>query len=573
MINFEKVRWQNLLSTGNVFTEVLLNKSKSTLIVGNNGCGKSSMLDALHFALFGKPFRNINKPQLINSITNKNLLVEVEFTTNNKHYLVRRGIKPNRFEIYQNEKLVNESSNVYDYQEYLEKSILKFNSKTFKQIVVLGSADYVPFMQLNSQSRRDVIEDLLDIQIFTTMSLLLRDKASSNKTLLSAAEYELRLLEEKIKIHRDNAIKIQESIDRQNQERSKEVRELLDSIEQLKIDQQQLQAELSQLSALEQTKQKLTNKIAAARDFLFKYNKTVARIDKDISFYEHTENCPTCRQQIDQSFKSGKIDEFVDSKAQLEKTKIDADNAITKIQEQLKDTDSRLEYFAQVKTKLNTIENNITVNSRLIADIERQIKASVQQDNTAEETQKIIKQLQQDLVGVKQTKQQLDVQRNIINISQTLLKDGGIKSKIIKQYVPIINKLINKYLAALDFFVNFEIDESFNEKIKSRYRDEFTYSSFSEGEKLKIDLALMMTWRAVAKMRNSAATNLLIMDEIFDSSLDATGTEELLRILDDLGESTNVFVISHKGESLYDKFHSVIRFEKHNNFSRIAKTA
>lgn len=573
MINFEKVRWQNLLSTGNVFTEVLLNKSKSTLIVGNNGCGKSSMLDALHFALFGKPFRNINKPQLINSITNKNLLVEVEFTTNNKHYLVRRGIKPNRFEIYQNEKLVNESSNVYDYQEYLEKSILKFNSKTFKQIVVLGSADYVPFMQLNSQSRRDVIEDLLDIQIFTTMSLLLRDKASSNKTLLSAAEYELRLLEEKIKIHRDNAIKIQESIDRQNQERSKEVRELLDSIEQLKIEQQQLQAELSQLSTLEQTKQKLTNKIAAARDFLFKYNKTVARIDKDISFYEHTENCPTCRQQIDQSFKSGKIDEFVDSRVQLEKTKIDADNAITKIQEQLKDTDSRLDYFAQVKTKLNTIENNITVNSRLIADIERQIKASVQQDNTAEETQKIIKQLQQDLVGVKQTKQQLDVQRNIINISQTLLKDGGIKSKIIKQYVPIINKLINKYLAALDFFVNFEIDESFNEKIKSRYRDEFTYSSFSEGEKLKIDLALMMTWRAVAKMRNSAATNLLIMDEIFDSSLDATGTEELLRILDDLGESTNVFVISHKGESLYDKFHSVIRFEKHNNFSRIAKTA
>lgn len=573
MIIFEKVRWQNLLSTGNVFTEIILNKSKSTLVVGNNGCGKSSMLDALHFVLFGKPFRNINKPQLINSITNKNLLVEVEFTTNNKHYLVRRGIKPNRFEIYQNDKLINESSNVYDYQEFLEKTVLKFNSKTFKQIVVLGSADYVPFMQLNSQSRRDVIEDLLDIQIFTTMSLLLRDKANSNKSAITTAEYDIKLLDEKIKIHKENVAKIQDSIKQQVEERKQQIDNLQANNLQLQQQQHQLSVQLSQMELLENNKQKLLRKLSSARDFLTKFHKVVGRIESDIAFYEHSESCPTCKQQIDLEFKNVKINEFNKNKQDLVNTKDEADRAKSKIEGQLVNIDTQLEELHRTKKQLNDIVNNITINNRLIEDIDRQIRLAIVDDTSVEQAQNTINSLQQEITRAKHNKLALDNERNVINISQALLRDGGIKSKIIKQYVPIINKLINKYLAALDFFVNFEIDENFNEKIRSRYRDEFTYSSFSEGEKLKIDLALMMTWRAVAKMRNSAATNLLIMDEIFDSSLDATGTEELLRILDDLGESTNTFVISHKGETLYDKFHSVIRFEKHNNFSRIAKTA
>lgn len=573
MVIFEKVRWQNLLSTGNVFTEVLLNKSKSTLIVGNNGCGKSSMLDALHFVLFGKPFRNINKPQLINSITNKNMLVEVEFTTNNKQYLVRRGIKPNRFEIFQNDKLINESSNVYDYQEFLEKTVLKFNSKTFKQIVVLGSADYVPFMQLNSQSRRDVIEDLLDIQIFTTMSLLLRDKATANKNAIAAAEYDVKLLEEKIKIHKQNINTMQNSIQQQIEERQAKIKELQLQNEETEQQILELSEQLLTLDQVEYTKRKLLDKLGSATDFGGKYNKAVERLNKEIAFYHHTDSCPTCKQQIDLEFKKNKIDQFTQNVASLDITKAEADQAKVKIEDKLQQINAQLADLYVLRDKYNNHINSRTVNDRFIVEMQRQIDTSSNQNASVGDAQNTVKDLQRDLAAARQTKHKLDELRSVIVISQALLKDGGIKSKIIKQYVPIINKLINKYLAALDFFVNFEVDENFNEKIKSRYRDDFTYSSFSEGEKLKIDLALMMTWRAVAKMRNSAATNLLIMDEIFDSSLDATGTEELLRILDDLGEGTNTFVISHKGETLYDKFHSVIKFEKHNNFSRIAKVA
>lgn len=573
MIVFEKVRYQNLLSTGNIFTEIILNKSKSTLIVGNNGGGKSSILDALHFGLFGKPFRNINKPQLVNSITNKNLLVEVEFSTNHKKYMIRRGIKPNRFEIYQNEKLINESSNVYDYQDFLEKTILKFNSKTFKQIVVLGSADYVPFMQLNSQNRRDVIEDLLDIQIFTTMSLLLREKASTNKTAMLSADYDIKIIDEKIKIHQENITKIERAIRQHQQERISQIQKLQDDNLQLESERKLLEVRLANLDQLEKNKHKLQRKLGSAQDFLTKFEKVAGRIDKDISFYQHSESCPTCKQNIDLEFKGLKIEEFRKNKQQLIDTKQEADQAKSKIEQQLELINVDIQHLVNIRSNVNDIKNNITVNERMIDNLQKQMQTDNSQDLNIDQSQDDINKLRDDLETAKRLKYNLDVQRSIITVSQTLLKDGGIKSKIIKQYVPIINTLINKYLAALDFFVNFEIDGSFNEKIRSRHRDEFTYASFSEGEKLKIDLALMMTWRAVAKMRNSAATNLLIMDEIFDSSLDATGTEELLQILEDLGQGTNVFVISHKGESLYDKFHSVIKFEKHNGFSRIAKAA
>lgn len=572
MIFFRTVRWQNLLSTGNVFTEIFLDKSKSTLVVGENGAGKSSMLDALHFVLFGKPFRNINKGQLVNTITNKNLLVEVEFDTNGKQYLIRRGIKPNLFEIYQNGKLINEASNVYDYQEFLETNVLKFNSKTFKQIVVLGSADYVPFMQLNAQNRRMVIEDLLDIQIFSTMSLLLRDKMSANKSAIVAAEYDVSLSEEKIAVHRQNLADVQASKQQQEQAQKQQLSQLGIVGKDLDLQRLLLSGQIEQFLDLQPKQSKLKSKLTGADSFLLKYEKKVDKLDKERGFYHQTDNCPTCKQQIDLQFKQSKIDSIDLNKKQLEDTKQQADTARNNLVGQLELVEKQMDYVSSLSRQLAQCSSDIAVNNSLVAQLNSQL-LTAKTDIPSDNSEQAIKDLTKQLKVAKQQKVELEAQRRVLNISQAILRDGGIKTKIIKQYVPIINKLINKYLAALDFFVNFEIDESFNESIKSRYRDDFTYASFSEGEKLRIDVSLMFAWRAIAKMRNSAATNLLILDEVFDSSLDATGAEEFLKIIDALTEGTNTFVISHRGDSLYDKFHSVIKFEKHNNFSRIAKAA
>lgn len=569
MIIFQKIRWMNFLSTGNVFTEVQLNRSPSTLIHGENGAGKSTILDALFFSLFGKPYRNINKGQLINSITGKKLLVELEFQIGSKNYLVRRGIKPNIFEIYCDQQLINQDAAARDYQDSFEKNILRMNSKTFGQIVVLGSANYVPFMQLSSAHRREVIEDLLDIQIFSVMHSLLRDKAAYHRGEMTDVEREIGLTEVRLKILKQSAEglrtnnqslidKRQEVVVDGEQEIEKvecEIKQLLDVIgsEQDKV------ASYDQLS---ETVQQLTNTSTKLRS-------SSKSIDREIKFFDSHDNCPTCHQSIGTEFKRSAINSRQENIETLNSKIDEVEKAIDSLKTKLESQQQRIKHIEQMQREislLNAKASNIRTN---ITNAQREISSLQKLTDNQEDIARIAEQRQRQ-TKLKSERKKLLAEKQVIDVALFLLKDGGIKTKIIKQYVPIINKLINKYLATLDFFVNFELDETFSETIKTRYKDEFSYASFSEGEKARLNLAIMFTWRAIAKLRNSAATNLLILDEVFDSSLDAMGNEMLVTILEQIANDSNVFVISHRSEGLQDKFRSIIKFEKHRNFSRIA---
>ena len=570
MILFKTVRWQNMLSTGNQFTEVALDRSKSTLIVGENGAGKSTILDALSFALYGKPFRNINKPQLLNSMTQKNLVVECEFMVGSKHFRVKRGIKPQIFEIYQNGEMINQNSSARDYQEYLEKSILKLSFKSFGQIVILGSANYLPFMQLPAHARREVIEDLLDIQIFTTMNNLLKEKIVTNKAAITDTDYQINLIENKIELtqkHIDSLKTNNDHLIKQKQELIDELMgEILLTEMALTRENNKLKEMLDQITDAEKVNAKLTKLIELENQLETK----VRNLRKEINFYHDNDSCPTCRQGIDHDFKNETIDDRANKKQEVT-------DALVKIEDEILAINKRVNEISEINKEITAINTKITELNFDIRSWNNSIRALKTEIDSLEKNTGVIDESKEDLnvlnshLAVQQKqKEDLANERSVIEVAGVLLKDSGIKTRIIKQYVPIMNKLINKYLAAMDFFVQFELDENFNEKIKSRFRDEFSYASFSEGEKMRIDLALMFTWRAIAKLRNSASTNLLIMDEVFDSSLDVGGTEEFLKILEGLTGDTNTFVISHKGDQLYDKFHSVIKFEKHANFSRIA---
>jgi DNA repair exonuclease SbcCD ATPase subunit len=570
MILFRKIKWKNLLSTGNHFTEIQFDKSPSTLIVGSNGAGKSTMLDALCFVLFGKPFRSVNKPLLLNSINGKDCLVEVEFNSGNKHYKIVRGIKPNVFEIWQDGEMINQDAAVRDYQEYLEKFILKLNYKSFTQIVILGSASFTPFMQLSASDRRAIIEELLDIQVFSAMNNILKDKITMNKDATITKKYDIDLAEQKYSLQKKHIDELKQNNEDKVKEYEGEISGSANTISTLAEQIELFSNEVRQLQILVNAKAETEAKVKKITKLESQIESNLSKFRKDINFFQHNDDCPTCRQAIAMEFKEKELT--------LLGTKItECDHGLQELEKKLLDEQSKLNSISETQKKIQELQieiatknTTITETNKYIKRLEKQIEDLKLNKSSTDKEEQELSIINESLSQLKQHLRTLIDEKTYYEVASGLLKDTGIKTKIIKQYLPIINKLVNKYLASFDFFVNFNLDESFKETIKSRHRDDFTYDSFSEGEKQKIDLALLFSWRAVAKLKNSANTNLLILDEVFDSSLDANGTEYLMTILQML-EGTNVFVISHKGDILQDKFRSVIRFEKVKKFSRIVK--
>ena len=553
MIKFKTIRWKNFLSTGNAFTEIKLDRSPSTLIVGENGSGKSTLLDAITFALFNKPFRNISKPQLINSINKKKLLVEVEFTIGKTDYLVRRGSVPGIFEIEIDGTMVDQNASVRDYQKHLEENILKLNYKSFTQIVILGSASFTPFMQLPLGQRREIIEDILDISIFTRMKEVLKEKVTNLKEKLRFVEGEISIIKEKAKVQEKYISTLQSD----KQERINKIQGEIDAtqskIEKLTAVSNASTAEKESLGSVESKKQKLETLKA-------EFDRKIRDARRELEFYHNNDDCPTCKQGIPHDFKASMSEEKLDRIDELEKAQVELDA-------KWKEVDALYEQYLEINQKIVNTNNLLiteqTLLQRLIvekADTESKV------GDIEKETAKL-KEVAKSALALTSQRNDLKTEQEYNTIAEHLLKDSGIKTKIIRQYLPVINKLVNKYLTAMDFFVQFDLDETFKETIKSRHRDKFSYASFSEGEKQRIDLALVFTWRTIAKMKNSASTNLLLLDEVFDSSLDVNGTDYVMTLLNTIGEDTNVFVISHKGDQLFDKFRSQIKFEKRQNYS------
>lgn len=566
MITFKKISWKNFLSTGNSFTEVQLDHSKSTLIVGQNGAGKSTILDAICYAMYGKPFRKINKPQLVNSINQKGLMTELELNIAGSDYLIVRGMKPHRFEVYKNDQLLNQDALLRDYQEYLEKNILKLNYRSFCQVVVLGSATYIPFMQLAAFQRREVIEDLLDIQIFSTMNALLKDKVSANKDAQQNNRYNVELTAERIDMQKTLMATLSNDVESQIEARNNSLLEAEKAIAGLVEAERLLTDEINDKSKSIADLKAIQDKLNRLQNVREKLSDKVDKITDEIGFYHDNENCPSCKQGIDHEFRSGIIDAKKLEIGEIQKAIPDLDSTYKSLENRLDEIIQTQAAINELNGQMTTIRAKMQLNKSRITETAHEIKRLEADKEKHADSDKLIELVRESGV-LEAHREQLIKDGIVLMACSTLLKDGGIKTKIIKQYVPIMNKLINKYLTAMDFFVHFELDEQFNEKIKSRFRDDFSYQSFSEGEKMRINLSILFTWRAIAKMRNSASTNLLIMDEVFDSSLDSSGTEEFMKIIEDLTKDTNLFVISHKGDQLFDKFHSVIKFAKHGNYS------
>jgi DNA repair exonuclease SbcCD ATPase subunit len=562
------VSWKNFLSTGNSPNKVELNGHSTTLIVGKNGEGKSTILDALTFSLFNKPFRDINKNQLVNSINQKNCVVEIEFDIGPIQYRVVRGIKPNIFEIYQNGTIINQDAAVKDYQKVLEQQILKLNYKTFTQVVILGSASFVPFMQLPVWQRREVIEDILDIKVFSTMNTILKEKIAENKEELSAVETEIRIITEQAKAQKSLIDSLQNSKD----QNVKVLRDKIDTNITEINDKTQLidliNKDIEQLNAKLHDKADVDKNIDMCKSNMNKLSQKLTQVDEHIEFFTSNETCPSCEQGIQHDHKDKIISKITESKQQITNNMDTLNSAYSKLSVDLQEKQDVLNQIQDKNISISTEINGMNMLIKANQQLEKEInELSVQGDIDVEKDK--IKTLANDALSKNEVKMGLMKEKQLQEIAGVLLKDTGIKTTIIREYLPAMNKLINMYLSAMDFFVKFELDESFNEKIKSRFRDEFTYASFSEGEKMRIDLAILFTWRQIAKMKNSVNTNLLLLDEIFDSSLDVAGTDYFLSVMDTLGENTNVFVISHKGDVLLDKFKNNIRFEKTNDFSSL----
>tara|TARA_Y100000004_G_scaffold145794_1_gene166425 strand:- start:6372 stop:8075 length:1704 start_codon:yes stop_codon:yes gene_type:complete len=553
MIHFKNIRWKNFLSTGNAWTEVDFQRSPSTLIIGENGSGKSTLLDALTYSLFNKPFRSVTVPQLINTINNKNMLVEINFSIGSKNYLIRRGMSPRKFDIEIDGEGVDKDANIRDMQKFLEENILKLNYKSFTQIVMLGSASFTPFMQLSLGARREIIEDLLDISIFSSMNTVLKQKyiQLENKT---------RIIEGEIEVAKQKA-KVQE-----------EYIKTLETDKQAKVD--DILTQLGEEKLAVETNQETANDLHEEKEALGDVSKTKEQLDKyrdrflrqieqhekQLAFFEHNDECPTCQQGIPHEHKNELSEKDKDKLIEIR-------SALKELETKYEEVSILVDKVIDIDEKIMEANNKIITHQRIVQRLQLELNDTETKVGNITEEKAKLKKLAKTTLSKVSEKSTLGEEEHYYNVVRAMLKDSGIKTKIIKEYLPIINKLVNKYLQAMDFFVQFDLDETFKETIKSRHRDKFSYASFSEGEKQRIDLALVFTWRTIAKMKNSASTNILLLDEVFDSSLDVNGTEYVMTLLNTIGEDTNVFVISHKGDQLFDKFRSVIRFEKRQNYS------
>ena len=570
MIVFKSVQWKNFLSTGNSPNKVLLNKSQTTLIIGKNGEGKSTILDALCFSLFGKPFRNINKGQLVNSINGKGCSVEVEFDINGKEYKIIRGIKPNVFEIWQDGEMINQDAASRDYQKILEQQILKLNYKTFTQVVILGSASFVPFMQLPTSQRREVIEDILDIRIFSTMNQLLKEKAQETKDAIAKIENEISTAKTKVDAQTQLIKTITEAKSSAIESIATKIAannaEILSAEGEIEL----IISEIDTLKASINDKETITEDIDKAKSIKSKLLQKIETCEHNTEFFSEHDVCPSCNQDIAEQYKESIIKDLNDKLLEQNGKVGELETILSKLNEKLSDINKIQSEITSKNIELSTRNSTITLLNKQIKEMQTEIESAKTDTTNIDEEKAKLKELATEAITMIHTKTTLQEQRNLEDVANILLKDTGIKTAIIREYLPIMNKLINKYLQAMDAYIHFELDEAFNESVKSRFRDDFTYASFSEGEKMRIDLAILFTWRQIAKMKNSVNTNLLLLDEIFDSSLDTAGTDYFLNLMNQFGENTNIFVISHKGDQLFDKFRSVIKFEKRNDFSVIA---
>ena len=557
MIHFKKVRWKNFLSTGNQFTEVLLDRSPTTLIIGENGSGKSTMLDALCFGLFGKAYRPIKKNQLVNSINTSGAVVEVEFEIGKNKFKVVRSIKPNDFQIIRNGEAMDQEAHSRDFQKILEDSILKLNYKSFTQVVILGSSCFIPFMQLSTNHRREIVEDILDIKIFSTMNMLLKQNYKTISGEMGELELEENLYRSKQELEETHLGKIEQDAEKRIEVLTKERDKYNVDKKERETRNQEIQTALVNKTSVEADSSKLSTLRTQVKT-------KKSEVDKQRDFFAKNDDCPVCEQSIKQSFKKLRNKELLDQSQKYE-------SAIGEMESELNRLNSNLSELNTLSSELQQNNAEIKALTSMAEKCQKDLDQLSKDKKETDEIRSHIETLKSNIQEIDIRMKELKEENFYLDICKNLLHDTGIKSKIIKQYLPVMNQTIQKYLGILDFYVNFHLNEQFEETIKSRYRDEFSYASFSEGEKMRIDLALMFTWREVARLKNSTNTNLLIMDEVFDSSLDASGTDDFLKILNEL-ESQNIFVISHKGDVLFDKFYSMMKFEKQNNFSNIVES-
>ena len=570
MIHFKSCEWKNFLSTGSDPIKILLDKTPSTLIVGQNGAGKSTLLDALSFALFGKPHRDIKKDPMINSINKKGTLVTVEMTIGSHEFKIVRGIKPGKFEIYQNGNLINQASNARDYQKFLEQNILKLNHKSFHQVVVLGSSSFIPFMQLPVWSRRNIIEDLLDINIFSKMNTLLKERNSKIKDELTDVNHQIDILKTKMDAQSKYIKDLQELNDDQIEKKRESIEVHKEEINKLFDESKELGKNLSaSISTEEKHSGELVKKLSQLDSYDMSFNDKIKGLVDESRFYEENDQCPTCDQPIEEEKKTEKLSLLKDKAKEIQNAKQDLTKNIDELKVEQQEVSNSLNKLRQKQQKINSNNDAIALLQKEVNKVQKEIDGLQGQTGDVSKAKKELNTLRKSKETSTEKKLEYVEERTYNEVIGEMLKDTGIKTKVIKQYLPVMNRLINSYLQVLDFFVSFHLDENFNETIRSRHRDSFNYASFSEGEKQRIDLALLFTWRQIAKMKNSAASNLLILDETFDSSLDLDGVDNLTKILDTLDDGSNVFIISHKGDVLENKFRSKIEFFKERNFSKI----